>query len=146
MVSAFNCTPSDSYFCDCKKRHPIPTNWQAMIDGEKIRRRVSSMLNESSICFWPFQITEKFMKSSSSRFLIAALTAATLALPAAAAFAADGGAKCSAKSEMHKCAAKCAGKCAAKCKAKCKAKCEPKCAAKCAPKCAAKCKAKCGPK
>ena len=76
------------------------------------------------------------MKSSYSRFALAALTAATLALPVAAANAADTNGKCAPKSQMQKCSAKCAGKCGAKQKkgAKCAGKCAAKCAAKCAPK------------
>jgi hypothetical protein len=75
---------------------------------------------------------------------LAALTAATLALPAAAQDMKDG-AKCAPKASMSKCCAKCAGKCCVKDmkKGKCGAK---KCAAKCAPKCAPKCMPKCAPK
>lgn len=81
-----------------------------------------------------------------SKLSIAALTAATIALPAAAADASADAAKCAAKcapakvekkhhaKKAHKCAAKCGAKCAAKCAPKCAAKCAPKCAAKCAPK------------
>lgn len=82
-----------------------------------------------------------------SKLSIAALTAATIALPAAAADASADAAKCAAKcapakvEKKHKAAkkAKCAAKCGA---AKCAPKCAAKCAAKCAPKCAAKCAAK----
>lgn len=68
---------------------------------------------------------------------LAVLTAATLALPAAAQDMKDG-AKCAPKTGMSKCCAKCAGKCCAKDmkQSKCAAK---KSAAKCAPKCMPKC-------
>jgi hypothetical protein len=78
------------------------------------------------------------MKIRHSRTALAILTAATLALPAALANAADA-AKCAPKTQGMKCAGKCAPKCAAKCAAgKCKPKCAPmgKCAGKCKPKCA----------
>lgn len=78
------------------------------------------------------------MKTSLKVASLAALTAATLALPAAAQEM-KGSAKCAPNTEMAKCgAAKCAGKCAPKKRMK-KAKCSankyaPKCAPKCAPK------------
>ena len=74
------------------------------------------------------------MKTSIKFDTLAALTAATLALPAAAQDMKDG-AKCKPKAGMSKCCGKCATKCCAK-PAKCTAK---KCAAKCSPKCAPKC-------
>ncbi|WP_287876878.1 MULTISPECIES: hypothetical protein [Acidovorax] len=70
------------------------------------------------------------------KLTLAALTAATLALPAAAQDRKEG-AKCAPQAGLSKCAPKCgAKKCApkknaAKCGAK---KCAPKCGAKCAPK------------
>lgn len=74
---------------------------------------------------------------------LAALTAATIALPAAAQDMQDG-TKCAPKAGMSKCRAKCAGKCSPKdAKHKCAAK---KCMPKCAPKCAPKCMPKCAPK
>ncbi|GCB05237.1 hypothetical protein PSUB009319_28680 [Ralstonia sp. SET104] len=69
------------------------------------------------------------MKTSLKLASLAALTAATLALPAAAQET-KGTAKCHPKAEMAKCGAKCAGKCAPK-KSMEKAKCG---ANKCAPK------------
>jgi hypothetical protein len=89
------------------------------------------------------------MKSSFKMASLAALTAATLALPVAAADMQDAQAKCQAMAGMTKCGPKCVAKCAAKCgpkkhsKAKAGAK---KCAPKCAPKCGAKCAPKCAPK
>ena len=83
------------------------------------------------------------MKSSFKLASLAALTAATLALPVAAQEM-QGSMKCHPKSGEPKCGAKCgAGKSAksAKCGAEKKKK-AMKCAAKCAPKCAAKCAAK----
>jgi hypothetical protein len=84
-----------------------------------------------------------FLKMAS----LAALTAATFALPAAAADLQGGQVKCQPAMGMAACGAKCAGKCATKnhakarhggskhAKAKCGAKnCAPKCGAKCAPK------------
>ncbi|MDE2604478.1 MAG: hypothetical protein KGL68_01005 [Burkholderiales bacterium] len=79
------------------------------------------------------------MKTSLKMASLAALTAATLALPAAAEEMKEG-AKCAPKAGMTKCAPK---KAAAKCGAK---KCAAKSASKCAPKCAPKCGAKCAPK
>jgi len=66
---------------------------------------------------------------------LAALTAATLALPAAAQDMKNG-AKCAPKGSMSKCCAKCSGKCCAQDMKK--SKCAPKCAPKCMPKCAPK--------
>lgn len=81
------------------------------------------------------------MKTSMKMASLAALTAATLALPAAAADLQHAQAKCQPKAGMAKCGPKCAGKCASKRhgKAKCgakkyMAKCAPKQGAKCAPK------------
>lgn len=77
------------------------------------------------------------MKTSLKMASLAALTVATLALPAAAQDMKDA-AKCKPKTGMSKCCGKCAPKCCvrpAKCEAK---KCAPKCMAKCAPKCAPK--------
>jgi hypothetical protein len=65
---------------------------------------------------------------------LAALTAATLALPVAAQDMPKG-AKCGPKASASKCGPKAKAKCGAKCSA---SKCAPKCGAKCAPKCAAK--------
>lgn len=77
------------------------------------------------------------MKPTLKLASLAVLTAATLALPAAAAEVA-GQTKC-APSEMAKCGAKCGPKCHAKNHhAKKAAKCGAKCGAKCAPKCAPK--------
>lgn len=77
------------------------------------------------------------MKASLKFVSLAALTAATMALPAAAADMQDGQGKCQAKPGMAKCAGKCGPK--MKAKAKCGAmKCAPKCSPKCAPKCAPK--------
>lgn len=77
------------------------------------------------------------MKTSLKLASLAALTAATLALPAAAQAIKDpvecmpkaGAAKCGAKKDMK------VSKCGVK-------KCAPKCGAKCAPKCGAKCASK----
>lgn len=81
------------------------------------------------------------MKKSLKIASLVALTAATLALPAAAQEA-KGSMKCQPKTGMSKCGAKADAKCASKCGAKTanKAKCGAnKCAAnKCAPKCAPK--------
>lgn len=77
------------------------------------------------------------MKTSFKLATLAALTAATLALPAAAQDTKDA-AKCSPKAGMSKCGVK---KSVAKHKhgtKKSMAKCGAKCGAKCAPKCAAK--------
>ena len=77
------------------------------------------------------------MNTSFKLVTLAALTAATLALPAAAQDMKDS-TKCSPKTGMSKCGAK---KSVAKDKngaKKCMAKCGAKCAPKCAPKCAAK--------
>lgn len=72
---------------------------------------------------------------------LAALTAATLSLPAAAADVGSG-AKCRPAAEMSKCGAKPAAKCQAQMKTQ-----AGKCGAhKCAAKCAPKCGPKCGPK
>lgn len=73
---------------------------------------------------------------------LAVLTAATLALPVAAAHAQTAPAKCQPAATAGKCATK--AKCAAmaKCKAKKGHKMGSKHAAKCAPKCAPKCGAK----
>ena len=84
-----------------------------------------------------------FLKMAS----LAALTAATFALPAAAADLQSSQAKCEPAMGMATCGAKCAGKCATKnhskvthgsrrhAKTKCGAKnCAPKCGAKCASK------------
>ena len=79
------------------------------------------------------------MKTSLKMASLVALTAATLALPAAAQDTQDP-MKCQPKAGMSKCGAKAGAKCAGKCgakmanKAKCAPKCAPKCAAKCAPK------------
>ena len=84
------------------------------------------------------------MNTSLKMASLIALTAATLALPAAAQDTQDP-MKCQPKQGMAKCGSKCKAKCASKCgaKSKCAAK---KCAAKkCAPKCAPKCAAKCAP-
>lgn len=81
------------------------------------------------------------MKTSLKIASLAALTAATLALPAAAADMKETQAKCQPKASIGKCEPKCDAKCAGKCapkkldpakhaKAKCGAKCAPKCAAK----------------
>ena len=84
------------------------------------------------------------MKTSFKFATLAALTAATLALPAAAQNI-QGGAKCKPKTGMSKCCGKYATKCCAK-SAKCKAKkCAPKCSAACAAQCSAKCAAQCAP-
>lgn len=85
------------------------------------------------------------------RASLAALTAATVALPLAAhAQSADSGrTQPPAKSEKGCCASKCRAKAhagAAKCGAKRSAKCSAKCGAKCGAKCAPKCRAKCAPK
>jgi hypothetical protein len=77
------------------------------------------------------------MKTSLRFASLAALTAATLALPAAAQDSSYG-AKCQPKAGASRCCAKCASKCCvgpAKCGARCGAR---KCAPKCAPKCGAK--------
>ena len=85
------------------------------------------------------------MKTSLKFATLAALTAATLALPAAAQDMKDT-VKCKPKTGMSKCRGKCAPKCCAK-PAKCMAKkCAAKCGAKCAPKCGPKCAPKCAPK
>lgn len=84
------------------------------------------------------------MKKSVKMASLAALTAAIIALPAAAG-AMHSSNKCHPKTSMHKCGAKCSakmGKCGAKCQAKCGAKCAAKCGAKPAAKCAPK--SKCG--
>lgn len=79
------------------------------------------------------------MKTSLKMTSLAALTVATLALPAAAADMQGARAKCQPKAGMSKCGPKSAAKCGAKCAPKKHvAKCAPKCGAKCAPKCAAK--------
>jgi hypothetical protein len=65
-----------------------------------------------------------------SKFALSALTAATLALPMAAAYADNSSAPCAARTGAMRCGTKCAAKCAGKCKAKCKAKCSTKCAPK----------------
>jgi hypothetical protein len=75
------------------------------------------------------------MKTSFKFATLAALTAATLALPVAAQDMKDG-AKCAPKVGTSKCATKPMKK----------SKCAAKCSVKCAPKCAAKCGAKCAPK
>lgn len=83
------------------------------------------------------------MKTSLKLASLAALTAATLALPAAAQDL-KGPIKCQPNASAAKCKAKCGAKCAGKCGAKmgvtaskCGAqKCAPKCAPKCGPKCA----------
>lgn len=87
------------------------------------------------------------MKTSFKFVSLAALTAATLALPAAAQDHKDT-VKCQPKAAMTKCAAKCGAKCGAKMdmkSTKCAAKKEMK-VAKCGAKCAPKCGAKCAPK
>lgn len=80
-----------------------------------------------------------FMKTSFKLASLAALTAATLALPAAAQDMKDP-VKCHPKTGMAKCGAK-KHKKSAKCGAN-KEMMGAKCAAKCAPKCGAKCAAK----
>lgn len=80
------------------------------------------------------------MKTSLKFASLAALTAATLALPVAAQQGKDTSSS-TPKTNMNKCAAsKCAAtKCATKKPVhKCAAKCGAKCGAKCAPKCAPK--------
>lgn len=87
------------------------------------------------------------MKTQLKLASLAALTAVTLALPAAAQDTTTAPSKC-APSAKVKCGGKCAPKChakkhpvkkAAKCGAgKCAPKCGPKCAPKCGPKCAPK--------
>ena len=92
------------------------------------------------------------MNNTFAHLSLAALTAATIALPAAAADPAASGTmpKCSAHQEMMmKCGANHKMmKCGAHKKAKHKdaMKCAPKCGAKCGAKGAAKCGAKCGAK
>lgn len=87
------------------------------------------------------------MKTSLKFATLAALTAATLSLPAAAQDMKDP-VKCQPKAGMSKCGAKCNVKAGAKKHMK-----SPKCGAnkamkdaKCAPKCAPKCGAKCAVK
>ncbi|GGH51786.1 hypothetical protein GCM10010975_05680 [Comamonas phosphati] len=83
------------------------------------------------------------MKTSLKFASLAALTAATLALPAAAQDM-SGAVKCQPKTAAKCGTKKCAPKVAAKCGA---TKCGPKASAKCgAKKCAPKCGAKCSPK
>lgn len=82
------------------------------------------------------------MNASFKFATLAALTAATIALPAAAQDANAAQPNCHPKASASKCGAKCAptasGKCAPKASQK-KAKCAPaKSGAKCAPKCGAK--------
>jgi len=72
------------------------------------------------------------MKTSFKLASLAVLTAATLALPAAAQDTKDP-VKCQPKTDMAKCDAKCGAN---------KKMMGAKCAAKCAPKCGAKCAAK----
>lgn len=81
-------------------------------------------------------------QSSLIKLSVAALTAATFALPVAAANDVPMSAKCGAKCAPAKVIKKNNSKCGAKCAPKCGAKCAPKCA----PKCGAKCAPKCGPK
>lgn len=90
------------------------------------------------------------MSTRSSRFILAALTAATMALPLAVAGTSPAFAACAPNSSMSKCAGKCAGKCGGKCAGKCAGmsrhghhKKMSKCAGKCGPK---KCAPKCRPK
>lgn len=80
------------------------------------------------------------MNTSFKLASLAALTAATLALPAAAQDT-KGAVKCQPKASMAKCGVKCGAKCGARWaggKGVKAAKCGAKCAPKCAPKCAAK--------
>ena len=81
------------------------------------------------------------MKTSFKLVSLAALTAATLALPAAAQGTRDP-AKCMPKAEAAKCGAKCAGKTGMKKHRKMSSCSAKKCGAKCSAKCGAKCASK----